>query len=190
MFLREGRDGDTIESYMQYYCMQIIHRKSNKMEIRFYNNNKTFLNDLTIKDVVIIISISIIVWLIAASTLGFLAGGFNCNYAYEGGDDFTLFAVVKELLEEKWCWNTLRLGAPFSQNNLSWSVNCLQFPEFLMLKIWGLFSKNPAVVLNLQYTFTFVLCFVNAYIVLRKIHISFFFRFLAQYYLLSLRQFT
>ena len=136
------------------------------MDIR--NNVK-----LTKKDMVIILLMAIAVWLLASSSLGFLSVGYDNMYYYVGQDDFSIASQTKELLQERWCWNTDRLGTPYGHNSLEYPSVCLQIPEFLMLKFWGLFTKDVPTVINLQLVFTFVLCAVLAYLVLRKMTVGY-----------------
>ncbi len=123
-------------------------------------------------DWIIMFMLAVLVWLVAASSLGFLSAGFNNPFGYGGNDDFSITAQTKELLQENWVWNTYRLGAPYGHEALAYPSVCLQIPEFLMMKFWGLFTNDVTTVINLQFVFTFALCAVIAYVVLRKMSIG------------------
>ena len=103
---------------------------------------------------------------------GFIWIGFQYPYSYSrGADDYSILSQAKQLAEEKWLWSTDRLGAPFGQNMLDYPSILLQNTEYLMLKFWSLWSKDPVVMVNLQFLFTFILCAAAAYLVLRKLGI-------------------
>lgn len=138
---------------------------------------KDSVNKIEKVDYIIMCLIAIVVWVIAATSLGFLRAGFDSPYTYSGGDDFSIMQQAKELLEEKWLWSTSRLGAPYGHNQLEYPSVCLQLPEFLMIKLWGLLTNNYVVAVNLQYVFTYVLCAIIAFIVLRKMSVGRFISF-------------
>ena len=125
-------------------------------------------------DLLILIFLSVFVWLLAASSFGFLSAGFDSIYLYAGNDDMGFTANVKQLIQEKWVWNTQRLGAPYGQYYLTYPTICLQNVEFMFLKFWILFTHDIPNVINLQVCFTFLLCSVIAYVVLRKMKIGYF----------------
>lgn len=56
---------------------------------------------------------------------------------------------------------------------LGFPAICLQLPEMLMMKFWGLFTKSVPLVINLQFLFTFVLCAIVAYLVFRKMNLGY-----------------
>ena len=75
------------------------------------NNQKIISKKLTKVDLKILIILSVCVWIMAASSLGFLSAGFDSPYSYQGADDFSILSQTKELLQETWVWNTDRLLA-------------------------------------------------------------------------------
>ena len=124
------------------------------------------------KDYIVAVGLAIFIWIIAASSLGFFNAGFDCMLVYDGGDSLSVTAQVKELLQENWVWNTNRMGAPYGHEALAYPSVCLHIPELLMMKFWGLFTDNVALVINLQYLFTFSLCAAIAYFTLRKMGVG------------------
>ena len=143
------------------------------MEANWREQENTIIR-LSKKDFVILIFLSVSVWFVAASSLGFLSAGFGSIYSYAGNDDMATISQVKELLQENWVWSTNRLGAPYGHEALAYPSICLQILEFLMFKFWGIFTKNVPTVINLQFVFTFVLCAIIAYLVLRKMKVGYF----------------
>ena len=130
--------------------------------------------NLTRRDAVILAVLSVFVWLLAASSFGFLSAGFDNIYLYAGNDDLAFTSYVKQLIEQKWVWSTQRLGAPYGQYYLTYPTICLQNAELLLLKFWSLFTRDIPTVINLQLCFTFVLCTLTSYFVLRKMDVGYF----------------
>lgn len=134
------------------------------------NDNKA---TLTKKDLFIVLGTALFTGLLAAAYLGFWQLGFEYPYGYSlGGDDYSILVQAKELAQQKWFWSTERLGAPFGQNMLDYPAVLLQNTEYLPIKFWSLWTKDPAVIVNIQFLLTFCLCSVTAYLVLRKMSVT------------------
>ncbi len=128
---------------------------------------------LTKKDLLIVLGTALFTGLLAGAFLGFWQAGFNYPYGYTlGGDDYSILVQAKELSQQKWLWSTDRLGAPFGQNMLDYPSVLLQNTEYLLIKFWSLWTKDPAVLVNVQLLLTFCLCSVTAYLVLRKMTVT------------------
>lgn len=135
------------------------------------NDNHTVL---TKRDIPVLIGTVLAAAVLAGLFTGFIQMGFQYPYSYSGGgDDYSILSQAKQLAEEKWLWSTDRLGAPFGQNMLDYPSILLQNTEYLMLKFWSLWTKDPVVAVNLQFLFTFVLCAAAAYLALRMLGIGF-----------------
>jgi phosphoglycerol transferase len=92
------------------------------------------------------------------------------NYAGEGDAKFYLL-VVKNIIGHGWYESNPSLGAPFGQQ-------LYDFPQgadnlnLLAIKGLGVFSSNPALVLNVFFLLTFPLTALSAFLVLRRLRIS------------------
>jgi len=92
------------------------------------------------------------------------------NYAGEGDTKFYLL-LIKGIIDHGWFQSNPSLGAPFG-------LQLYDFPQgadnlnLLMIKALGLFSSNPAWVLNVFFLLTFPLTAVSAYLVLRTLRVS------------------
>ena len=129
---------------------------------------------LTKEDLMITAILAIVVGLLSCSILGFFAEGFDAPISYYALDDFSIISQIKQLTQENWLWSTDRMGAPYGQQVFDYTSFFLQNFEYLMIKFWTLFTDSVPVVVNLQYLFTFILCAVLAYLVLRKMAINYF----------------
>lgn len=128
-------------------------------------------------DIMIVFIISIIIGFLICSSLGYLSEGFNVPVNYYAGDDFSILSQIKQLTQEKWIWSTDRLGAPYGQKVFDYSSFFLQNTEYLIIKIISLFTKNVAIIANVLYLCTFILCSISAYCVFRKMRLNYFFAF-------------
>ncbi len=92
------------------------------------------------------------------------------NYAGEGDAKFYLL-LVKSIIAHGWYESNHSLGAPFGQQ-------LYDFPQggdnlnLLTIKALGVFSSNPAWVLNVFFLLTFPLTALSGYLVLRRLRIS------------------
>jgi hypothetical protein len=92
------------------------------------------------------------------------------NYASEGDTKFYL-VLIKSILTHGSYQTNSSLGAPFG-------LQLYDFPQgadnlnLLLIRAFGLFSKNPALVLNLFFLLSFPLTAVSAYAALRSLGIS------------------
>jgi phosphoglycerol transferase len=92
------------------------------------------------------------------------------SYAGEGDTKFYLL-LIKGILGHGWFQGNPSLGAPFG-------LQLYDFPQgadnlnLLVIKALGLFSSNPAWVLNVFFLLTFPLTAASAYLVLRALGVS------------------
>ena len=124
------------------------------------------------KDILIGVILSIVTALLAVSSLGFLREGLDAPFVYSGADDFTIISQIKQLTEERWIWSTDRLGAPYSQQVYDHSSFFLQNTEFLIIKLYSLFTKNVSIIENILYLNTFIICGLSSYFVMRKMNLK------------------
>ena len=135
------------------------------------------IDKLTRKDLIITIVGAIIVGIIASYSLGFFKYGFVLPTIYKGNDEFSVYAQVKEISQEGWVWSTDRLGAPYTHDSLSFPAHSLKIIEYLCISFFLLFTKNIVVALNCEILLIFILCYVSAYLVLRKMNLKYAFAF-------------
>jgi hypothetical protein len=92
------------------------------------------------------------------------------SYAGEGDTKFYLL-LIKGILDHGWVQSNPSLGAPFG-------LQLYDFPQgadnlnLLMIKALGLFSSNPAWILNVFFLLTFPLTTISAYLALRALGAS------------------
>jgi hypothetical protein len=92
------------------------------------------------------------------------------SYAGEGDTKFYLL-LIKGILDHGWFQSNPSLGAPFG-------LQLYDFPQgadnlnLLMVKALGLFSANPAWVLNVFFLLTFPLTALSGYLALRALGVS------------------
>ena len=110
--------------------------------------------------------------LIAAWVLRLGEARLSLPWSYAGGGDTKFYLlVIKGILDHGWFQSNPSLGAPFG-------LQLYDFPQgadnlnLLMVKTLGLFSSNPAWVLNMFFLLTFPLTAVSAYLVLRALGAS------------------
>jgi hypothetical protein len=110
--------------------------------------------------------------LIAAWVLRLGEAHLSLPWSYAGGGDTKFYLlVIKGILDHGWFQSNPSLGAPFG-------LQLYDFPQgadnlnLLMVKTLGLFSSNPAWVLNVFFLLTFPLTAVSAYLVLRALGAS------------------
>jgi hypothetical protein len=110
--------------------------------------------------------------LIAAWVLRLGEAHLSLPWSYAGGGDTKFYLLlIKGILDHGWFQSNPSLGAPFG-------LQLYDFPQgadnlnLLMVKALGLFSSNPAWVLNVFFLLTFPLTAVSAYLVLRALGAS------------------
>jgi phosphoglycerol transferase len=107
--------------------------------------------------------------LIAAWVLRLGEAQLSLPWSYAGGGDTKFYLlVIKGILDHGWFQSNPSLGAPFG-------LQLYDFPQgadnlnLLMVKALGLFSSNPAWVLNVFFLLTFPLTAASAYLALRAL---------------------
>jgi hypothetical protein len=110
--------------------------------------------------------------LIAAWVLSLGEAHLSLPWSYAGGGDTKFYLlVIKGILDHGWFQHNPSLGAPFG-------LQLYDFPQgadnlnLLMVKALGIFSSNPAWVLNVFFLLTFPLTAVSAYLALRALGAS------------------
>lgn len=109
---------------------------------------------------------------LAAATFSLQLWNANLNVPFSYGSDALLTEMlIKSVISGGWVWTIHALGAPFgtqfydfpvATDNLNWMV----------MKVLGLGTSNPATVDNLFFLLTFVTDAIAAYVVLRWMRIS------------------
>jgi hypothetical protein len=98
-------------------------------------------------------------------------GSLDVPYVYLGDANLNE-SWIKGILDHGWYWHNSDLGAPGGQQLFDYPVLSGDPLNVLVLKVLGLFSSDPAVVMNLFFLFTFPLVGVAAYLVLRRLTLS------------------
>jgi len=92
-------------------------------------------------------------------------------FEYSGDATYMLMAL-KGILEHGWYDVNPSLGAPFGQELYDYPFLNGENLNVVAVKILGLFSTDPAVVLNLFFLLTFPLVALSAFLVLRRLRVS------------------
>lgn len=110
--------------------------------------------------------------LIAAWVLRLGGARLSLPWSYAGGGDTKFYLLlIKGILDHGWFQSNPNMGAPFG-------LRLYDFPQgadnlnLLMVKALGIFSSNPAWVLNVFFLLSFPLTAVSAYLVLRALGAS------------------
>ncbi len=110
--------------------------------------------------------------LIAAWVLRLGEAHLSLPWSYAGGGDTKFYLlVIKGILDHGWFQHNPNLGVPFG-------LQLYDFPQgadnlnLLIVKALGIFSSNPAWVLNVFFLLTFPLTAVSAYLALRALGAS------------------
>jgi hypothetical protein len=118
------------------------------------------------------LAVSVLSLLIAAWVLRLGEADLSLPWSYAGGGDTKFYLLlIKGILDHGWFQHNPSLGAPFG-------LQLYDFPQgadnlnMLMVKVLGLFSSNPAWVLNAFFLLTFPLTAVSAYLALRALGAS------------------
>jgi hypothetical protein len=118
------------------------------------------------------LAVSVLSLLIAAWVLRLGEAHLSLPWSYAGGGDTKFYLLlIKGILDHGWFQHNPSLGAPFG-------LQLYDFPQgadnlnMLMVKTLGLFSSNPAWVLNVFFLLTFPLTAVSAYLALRALGAS------------------
>jgi hypothetical protein len=88
-----------------------------------------------------------------------------------GGDGYFVLMQVKGLLNHGWILSNPDLGAPFGQDLHDFAAN-RELLHVLTVKALGLFSSNPAAVVNVYFLLSFPLVAIAAFAVLRWVGVS------------------
>lgn len=108
--------------------------------------------------------------LLAALVLEAWKADFSSPWVYER-DAIENLVLVKNTLAQGWPIHNALLGAPFGQDLYDFPVVAGDPLHLLIIKIIGLFSSNPALVVNVFYLVQFPLIALSALWVLRRVGI-------------------
>lgn len=98
-------------------------------------------------------------------------GNLGVPYSYSADGNQHL-GFVKTLLDHGWYWHNPNLGAPGGQQLFDYPVLNGDTLNVLLLKLLGAFGLDPAAVINLFFLSTFFLVGLSAYLVLRRLTVS------------------
>ena len=87
-------------------------------------------------------------------------------------DSILNLMFVKRVLENGWYYENPRLGVPVGQQLYDFPVFAGDNLNVLLLKMLGLGSSNPALVMNVFFMLTFPLVALTAFLVLRRLRVS------------------
>ena len=92
------------------------------------------------------------------------------NYTGEGlnytGDSLFYLLIIKGVLEHGWYLENPDVGVPFGSKLYDFPLGGYNF-QFLVLKLLGVFTSDPGLVLNLYFLLSFPLVALSAFVVLR-----------------------
>lgn len=111
------------------------------------------------------------VFLVLALSFDFKDYRISMPISYQGGDDFgTAYKHAKEVSENsKWIFETDRLGAPYGANYYDFMPDSLMNVDVFLLKVFGMFSDDPVVVVNITIFFLFFVIAGTAYYSMRQL---------------------
>jgi hypothetical protein len=98
-------------------------------------------------------------------------GSLHVPYIYVGDANF-YHSVLKGILEHGWFWHNPSLGAPNEQQLFDFPNVSGDLINVFAWKFLGLFTSDPAVVLNLFFLLTFPAVGLTSYLVLRRLGLS------------------
>jgi hypothetical protein len=96
---------------------------------------------------------------------------FRVPFSY-AGDGTLNFVLIKSVMERGWFYENPRLGAPNEQQLYDYPVLSGDGLHVLFFWLGGLFTDDPAVVMNVFFLLTFPVTAVVAYLVLRRLGIG------------------
>ena len=121
---------------------------------------------------VVLIAICLFLFAVNFVCLGFASNGISSPLQYGGGDTEFEYYCIKGICDNGWFWGNDKIGAPYGTNMFDFPVVFILNFENLLTKIVTLFSKSPFIVFNILYLFTFVLCGITSFFVLRTIGVK------------------
>jgi|SRR5215207_1217141 len=93
-------------------------------------------------------------------------------FRYGGGDAAFFLMAIKSVLKHGWFLENPDLGAPSGQELYDFPVFAGDGFHFLVIKLLGLLSSDPAFVLNLYFLLSFPLVALASFLVLRQLGTS------------------
>ena len=107
----------------------------------------------------------------AALVLELWNADLRVPFAYTGDGTLNL-TLIKGVLENPWYFHNPDLGAPNSQELYDYPVISQETLNLLLMRILGLGTGDPALVINLFFLLTFPLAALTAFLVLRRLAVS------------------
>lgn len=107
----------------------------------------------------------------AALVLELWNADLRVPFVYTGDGTLNL-TLIKGVLENAWYFHNPDLGAPNAQELYDYPVISQETLNLLLMRILGLGTGDPALVLNLFFLLTFPLAALTAFIVLRRLEVS------------------
>jgi hypothetical protein len=107
----------------------------------------------------------------AALVLELWNADLRVPFAYTGDGTLNL-TLIKGVLENPWYFHNPDLGAPWSQELYDYPVISQETLNLLLMRILGLGTGDPALVINLFFLLTFPLAALTAFLVLRRLAVS------------------
>ena len=98
-------------------------------------------------------------------------GALDVPYSYSSDGNLHL-GFVKTLLDHGWYWHNPNPGAPEGQQLFDYPVLNGDTLNVLLLKLLGAFGLEPATAVNVFFLLTFFLVGLSAYLVLRRLTVS------------------
>lgn len=92
--------------------------------------------------------------------------------SFYSGDGTLNLMLVKDAMKHTWFYENPDLGAPNKQLLYDYPVLSGDGLHVLLFRLGGLFTEDPALVLNLFFLLTFPLTAVTAYLVLRRLTVG------------------
>lgn len=86
---------------------------------------------------------------------------------YGGGDECTMLADTKAIIEQGWCLTIDRMGAPGQAEYYDYPTSTLHNTDLVILKFFSLFTHETGLILNLTYFTLICLAGLNLFIALR-----------------------
>lgn len=93
-------------------------------------------------------------------------------FSYFCGDDMSILANAKSMIEQNWNMTADRLGAPYVASYYDFSSSVLHNFDLLTLKIFTMITKNAAASANLVFLSIIYFCSIISYFVMRELKIT------------------
>lgn len=92
----------------------------------------------------------------------------NVPFSYFCGDDMSILANAKAMIEQGWNMTADRLGAPYVADYYNFSTSVLHNVDLVTLKVFTMITKDAAMSANLVYLSVVYICALVSYFVMRE----------------------